>query len=156
MTKWQGLTRRQCRRHSRWLEFRAESASSWAGRPAKLTRRQSRRRRWWTPSDDAGTHRQLTRRHLSTDGIPSTVGARLTRRWRADPTASFSAPTPGYADGSTPTAAVGSAWPDGLRYLARRPLAVGIDRTFCSESTLAPRCRCTHWSKIIFQNVQKF
>jgi hypothetical protein len=24
------------------------------------------------------------------------------------------------------------------------------------KSTLAPRCRCTHWLKIIFQNVQKF
>jgi hypothetical protein len=33
-----------------------------------------------------------------------------------------------------PTAAVGLAWPDGLRYLTRRPPAVGIDGTCCSEA----------------------
>jgi hypothetical protein len=31
-----------------------------------------------------------------------------------------------YADRATPTAAVGSAWPDGLLQLTRRPSAVGI------------------------------
>jgi hypothetical protein len=49
---------------------------------------------------------------------------------------------PGYADGATPTAAVGSAWPDGLRYLTRRPPAVGIDRTCCSACSQGhTRCK---------------
>jgi hypothetical protein len=88
------------------------------------------------PLAGGGTHGELSRRHISTDGIQTTVGARLTRRWDLDPTASVSGPTPDYADGAMPTAAVGSAWPDRLRQLTRRPSAVDIAVTCCNACML--------------------